>query len=297
MVYRVFVEKKPGLDNEARELLNEANVMLGITGLKKVRLLNRYDAEDMDPELFRRAVKTVFSEPQLDIATEDVDPEGGTVFAVEYLPGQFDQRADSAAQCIQFISQGERPLIRSARLYILYGDLTAQEIAEIKKYVINPVEAREASLEKPATLKTEYAVPKSVAVLEGFTGLDRAGLEDFVARYGLAMDADDIAFCQEYFRKEQRDPTITEIRMLDTYWSDHCRHTTFLTEIDGVRFEDPVLEKAYNDYLSVRRELGRNVDLRYVPEVQFELDTNIEYAAHINQLLKETQRHDEARDD
>ena len=257
MVYRVFVEKKPGLDNEARELLNEANVMLGITGLKKVRLLNRYDAEDMDPELFRRAVKTVFSEPQLDIATEDVDPEGGTVFAVEYLPGQFDQRADSAAQCIQFISQGERPLIRSARLYILYGDLTAQEIAEIKKYVINPVEAREASLEKPATLKTEYAVPESVAVLEGFTGLDRAGLEDFVARYGLAMDADDIAFCQEYFRKEQRDPTITEIRMLDTYWSDHCRHTTFLTEIDGVRFEDPVLEKAYNDYLSVRRELGR----------------------------------------
>ena len=257
MVYRVFVEKKPGLDNEARELLNEANVMLGITGLKKVRLLNRYDAEDMDPELFRRAVKTVFSEPQLDIATEDVDPEGGTVFAVEYLPGQFDQRADSAAQCIQFISQGERPLIRSARLYILYGDLTAQEIAEIKKYVINPVEAREASLEKPATLKTEYAVPKSVAVLEGFTGLDRAGLEDFVARYGLAMDADDIAFCQEYFRKEQRDPTITEIRMLDTYWSDHCRHTTFLTEIDGVRFEDSVLEKAYNDYLSVRRELGR----------------------------------------
>ena len=258
MVYRVYVEKKPGLDNEARELLNEANVMLGITGLKKVRLLNRYDAEDMDPELFRRAVKTVFSEPQLDIATEEADTEGAAaVFAVEYLPGQFDQRADSAAQCIQFISQGERPLIRSARLYILYGDLTAQEIAEIKKYVINPVEAREASLEKPATLKTEYAVPTEVATLEGFTGLDRAGLEDFVARYGLAMDADDIAFCQEYFRKEQRDPTITEIRMLDTYWSDHCRHTTFLTEIDGVRFEDPVLEKAYNDYLSVRRELGR----------------------------------------
>ena len=258
MVYRVYVEKKPGLDNEARELLNEANVMLGIRGLKKVRLLNRYDAEDMDPELFRRAVKTVFSEPQLDIATEEADTEGAAaVFAVEYLPGQFDQRADSAAQCIQFISQGERPLIRSARLYILYGDLTAQEIAEIKKYVINPVEAREASLEKPATLKTEYAVPTEVATLEGFTGLDRAGLEDFVARYGLAMDADDIAFCQEYFRKEQRDPTITEIRMLDTYWSDHCRHTTFLTEIDSVRFEDPVLEKAYNDYLSVRRELGR----------------------------------------
>ena len=257
MVYRIFVEKKPGLDNEARELLNEANVMLGITGLKKVRLLNRYDAEDMDPELFRRAVNTVFSEPQLDIATEEVDAEGGTVFAVEYLPGQFDQRADSAAQCIQFISRGERPLIRSAKLYILYGDLTAEEIAEIKKYVINPVEAREAALEKPATLKTEYAVPTEVATLDGFTKLDRAGLEAFVSQYGLAMDADDIAFCQKYFIEEKRDPTITEIRMLDTYWSDHCRHTTFLTEIDGVRFEDPLLEKAYNDYLAVRKDLGR----------------------------------------
>jgi len=257
MVYRIFVEKKPGLDNEAQALLNEANTMLGITGLKKVRLLNRYDAEDMDPELFRRAVKTVFSEPQLDIASESIDPEGATVFAVEYLPGQFDQRADSAAQCIQFISRGERPLIRSAKLYMLYGDLSAEEIAEIKKYVINPVEAREAALEKPATLKTEYAVPTEVATLNGFTALDRAGLENFVAQYGLAMDADDIAFCQQYFRKEQRDPTITEIRMLDTYWSDHCRHTTFLTEIDSVRFEDPLLEQAYNDYLAVRRELGR----------------------------------------
>ena len=257
MVYRVFVEKKPGLDNEARELLNDATTLLGIKGLKKVRLLNRYDAEDMDPELFQRAVKTVFSEPQLDIATEEADLDGAAVFAVEYLPGQFDQRADSAAQCIQFISQGERPLIRSAKLYMLYGDLTAQEIAEIKKYVINPVEAREAALEKPATLKTEYAVPTEVATLKGFTLLDRAGLEAFVAQYGLAMDVDDIAFCQQYFRDEGRDPTITEIRMLDTYWSDHCRHTTFLTEIDGVTFEDPLLERAYQDYLDTRKALGR----------------------------------------
>ena len=128
MVYRIFVEKKPGLDNEARELLNDATSLLGIRGLEKVRLLNRYDAEDMDPELFRRAVNTVFSEPQLDIATEDVDTDGAAVFAVEYLPGQFDQRADSAAQCIQFISQGERPLIRSAKVYILYGTLTEAEI-------------------------------------------------------------------------------------------------------------------------------------------------------------------------
>ncbi len=257
MVYRIFVEKKPGLDNEARELLGEVRSLLGITGLEKVRLLNRYDAEDMDPELFQRAVKTVFSEPQLDIATEEADTEGAAVFAVEYLPGQFDQRADSAAQCIQFISRGERPLIRSAKLYALYGKLTAEEIAEIKKYVINPVEAREASLEKPETLKIEYAVPTEVATLEGFTKLDRAGLEQFVQQYGLAMDADDIAFCQQYFLREQRDPTITEIRMLDTYWSDHCRHTTFLTEIDDVKFEDPLLEKAYQDYLDTRKALGR----------------------------------------
>ncbi len=257
MVYRIFVEKKPGLDNEAQALLSDAKTLLGISALEKVRLLNRYDAEDMDPELFAYAVKTVFSEPQLDIATEEADTEGAAVFAVEYLPGQFDQRADSAAQCIQFISRGERPLIRSAKLYALYGDLSAEEIAEIKKYVINPVEAREAALGKPETLKIEYAVPTEVATLEGFTTLDRAGLEQFVAQYGLAMDADDIAFCQNYFRDEGRDPTITEIRMLDTYWSDHCRHTTFLTEIDGVTFEDPLLEKAYRDYLDTRRALGR----------------------------------------
>lgn len=152
---------------------------------------------------------------------------------------------------------GERPLIRSAKLYALYGKLTAEEIAEIKKYVINPVEAREASLEKPETLKIEYAVPTEVATLDGFTKLDRAGLEKFVEQYGLAMDADDIAFCQQYFLQEKRDPTITEIRMLDTYWSDHCRHTTFLTEIDGVAFEDPLLEKAYRDYLDTRKALGR----------------------------------------
>ncbi len=258
MVYRIFVEKKPGLDNEARELKNDVVKFLGIRGLEKVRLLNRYDAENISDELFSLAVREVFSEPQLDDTMEQVTADGAAaVFAVEYLPGQFDQRADSAAQCIQFLSQGERPLVRSAKVYVLYGNLSAEEIAEIKKYVINPVEAREASLELPETLKTEYAVPTEVATLEGFTSLDRAGLEKFVADYGLAMDADDIAFCQTYFRAEGREPTITEIRMLDTYWSDHCRHTTFLTEIDSVRFEDPVLEKAWKRYMDVRAELGR----------------------------------------
>jgi phosphoribosylformylglycinamidine synthase len=258
MVYRIFVEKKPGLDNEARELRKDARTFLGIRGLEKVRLLNRYDAEDMPEELFNLAVREVFSEPQLDDTSAEPDTEGAAaVFAVEYLPGQFDQRADSAAQCVQFISRGERPLIRSAKVYILYGKLTEEEILEIKKYVINPVEAREASLEKPQTLRTEYAVPTEVATLEGFTALDRAGLEKFVADYGLAMDADDIAFCQSWFREEGREPTITEIRMLDTYWSDHCRHTTFLTEIDSARFEDEVLEKSWKRYLDTRKALGR----------------------------------------
>ena len=258
MVYRIFVEKKPGLDNEAQALLNEARGLLGIQGLNKVRLLNRYDAEEISEELFRYAVRTVFSEPQLDLVSEEPDLGDAAVFAVEYLPGQFDQRADSAAQCIQILSQGERPLVRSARVYALYGTLTDAELEEIKKYVINPVEAREAVLEKPETLRVRYEIPTEVAILDGFRTLDRSALEDFVRSYGLAMDADDIAFCQKYFRdEEKRDPTITEVRVLDTYWSDHCRHTTFNTIIDSVRFEDALLEKAWQDYLDTRAALKR----------------------------------------
>ena len=217
MVYRIFVEKKPGLDHEAQTLLNEARNLLGITSLEQVRLFNRYDAEEITEDLFRYAVKTVFSEPQLDIACEEPDFGEAHVFAVEYLPGQFDQRADSAAQCIQILSQGERPLVRSAKVYALYGALSDHELAELKKYVVNPVEAREAALEKPDTLRVQYEIPTEVAVLNGFRGLSRTELEDFVRNFGLAMDADDIAFCQEYFRSEERDPTITEIRVLDTY--------------------------------------------------------------------------------
>ena len=257
MVYRIFVEKRPGLDNEAGVLLNDARSLLGIEGLKRVRLLNRYDAENISEELFSYAVKTVFSEPQLDITYEDPALDGALIFAVEYLPGQFDQRADSAAQCIQIISQGERPLVRSAKVYALYGELSEAELAEIKKYVINPVEAREAELTKPETLMVNYEIPTTVQTLEGFTSLSRAELETFVKTYGLAMDADDIAFCQEYFRSEQRDPTITEVRVLDTYWSDHCRHTTFNTVIDDVKFEDALLQSAWQDYLDTRRALGR----------------------------------------
>lgn len=256
MVYRVFVEKKKELAQEAKSLLSEANDLLGIKNLKDVRVINRYDAENITPELFDYAKRTVFSEPQLDILSDDIEING-RCFAVEFLPGQFDQRADSAAQCIQIISQGERPLIRTAKIYILIGDITDADAQRIKKYVINPVEAREASLEKPETLAVKYDIPTEVRTLDGFINLDRAGLEDFVKKYGLAMDADDIAFCQDYFKSEHRDPTITEIRMIDTYWSDHCRHTTFLTVIDSVKFEDELLQKTYDEYLAVRKELGR----------------------------------------
>ena len=217
MVYRIFVEKKEGLAHEAKALLNDARNLLGITALEEVRLFNRYDAENITQEVFDYAVKTVFSEPQVDIATASIDVPNAYVFAVEALPGQFDQRADSAAQCIQIISQGERPLVRNAKVYALYGNLSQENISEIKKYVINPVECREAALEKPETLAIQYEIPTEVAVVEGFIDLDEAGLAQFIKIYGLAMDEADIAFCQAYFKTEGRNPTITEIRMIDTY--------------------------------------------------------------------------------
>ena len=257
MVYRVYVEKKKELAHEAKALLSDATTLLGIKALTDVRVINRYDAENITEELFEYAKGTVFSEPQLDIVTDEVDLSGATAFAVEFLPGQFDQRADSAAQCIQIISCKDRPLVRTAKIYALYGNLTEQDINEIKKYVINPVESREASFEKYETLKANYEIPTTVKTLDGFIDLDRAALEQFVRDYGLAMDADDIAFCQDYFKSENRNPTITEIRMIDTYWSDHCRHTTFLTVIDSVKFEDELLQKAYDEYIAVRKELGR----------------------------------------
>ena len=257
MVYRVFVEKKEGLANEAMGLLNEAKHLLGMDNLQALRLFNRYDAEKISRELFDASVRTVFSEPQLDNVYESLQLPGAYVFAVEALPGQFDMRADSAAQCIQIISQGERPLIRTAKVYALYGDLTPEQIREFKKYVINPVECREAALEIPETLAIAYDIPTEVATLTGFTKLDRAGLDAFIRQYGLAMDLDDITFCQSYFVKEDRDPTITEIRMIDTYWSDHCRHTTFGTVIDSVTFCDPLLQKTYDEYIATRCALGR----------------------------------------
>ncbi|WP_283129279.1 phosphoribosylformylglycinamidine synthase, partial [Allofournierella massiliensis] len=252
MVYRIYVEKKKGFDHEAQNLLGEVHGLLGIQSVTGLRLLNRYDVEGVSEELFRSCIPTVFSEPPVD-DTCDHCPEADVVFAVEYLPGQFDQRAASASECIQLISQGERPTVRTARVYLLTGNPTEAELAQIKKYVINPVEAREASLSRKDTLQMEYPTPSTVETLTGFCELDEEGLANFVKEKGLAMDEADIAFCQNYFRFEKRDPTITEIRMIDTYWSDHCRHTTFGTILDEIEIRDVQVKKAFDNYLTMRK--------------------------------------------
>ena len=257
MVDRIYVEKKAGLRHTADALKEELRTFVGIKELEDVRLFNRYDVENLDSKLFQQAVHTVFSEPQQDVTYTQLPEMDAVVFAVEYLPGQYDQRADSAAQCIQIISQGERPAVRTAKVYALFGSLTEEQIAAVKKYVINPVESREASLEPVTTLKVQYQIPDHVATLEGFNALDDAGLNAFLKQYDLAMDFGDIKCCQDYFRSENREPTVTEIKVIDTYWSDHCRHTTFHTIIDNVEFEDELLKKAYDEYLATRQEIGR----------------------------------------
>ncbi len=257
MIYRVYVEKKAGLDNESRALLSEIKGILGIESVTGVRVLNRYDVEHIDEALFNACVTTVFSEPQTDDVYFAQPEHSGVVFAVEYLPGQFDQRADSAAQCVQMIAQCDRPTVRSARVYLLEGSVPAEDVAAIKHHVINPVESREAALELPETLDMEYTVPEAVASIEGFTELDDAGLQAMIGDMGLAMDLADIRMVRDYFRSENRQPTITEIRVLDTYWSDHCRHTTFNTIIDSVSFESEEIQKTWDAYIGTRKELGR----------------------------------------
>ena len=258
MVYRVYVEKREGLAVEAEALATDIRTLLQIEGLRKLRLFNRYDLARISKELFEESVKNILSEPQLDVVFDNLpNVPGATVFAVEYLPGQFDQRADSAAQCIQILSQGERPLVRNARVYLLEGKMSEAEIAAIKDYVINPVESREASLATLETLEVSYPVPEKVSTIQGFRVLSDAGLLALQEQYGFAMDLEDLQVCREYFFEESRDPTMTELRVIDTYWSDHCRHTTFLTAIDHVEFEDPIVQKTYEEYLETRRALGR----------------------------------------
>ena len=257
MVYRVCVEKKPGLAPECASLLSDCRSFLNLTGLTSVRIWNRYDAEGMDKDLFDYACTTVFSEPQLDLTSEEADVSGAAAaFAVEPLPGQFDQRADSAAQCIQLLSQGERPRIRTAKVYALYGTLSNADVEAVKRYVINPVESREATLAKPETLAENLSEPKSVASVEGFTAMDEAALTEILSSMGLAMDLDDLKTLQAYFRDEEhRDPSVTEVRVVDTYWSDHCRHTTFSTHLDEITIDDPAVKGAYERYLAAREEV------------------------------------------
>ena len=206
--------------------------------------------------MFESSINAVFSEPQID-NTYDELPKADYIFAVEPLPGQYDQRADSAAQCIQLFSAGNRPVVKTAKVYAINGELTEDQLLSIKKYVINPVECREADLGVKETLAVKYDLPETVETLDGFNKLDSDGLNKFLKEKGLAMDLDDLKFLQAYFIKEMRDPTITEIKMIDTYWSDHCRHTTFLTTIESVEFEDKLANEIYDDYIATRKALGR----------------------------------------
>ncbi|MDE7226505.1 MAG: phosphoribosylformylglycinamidine synthase, partial [Ruminococcus sp.] len=258
-VFRIYSEKKPEFAVEAQSVLSDIKTALRLN-VDSIRVLNRYDADRLSEEDFKAAVNTVFSEPAVDVVYDKLPElkEGERVFAVEYLPGQFDQRADSCEQCIQILRQGERCRVRNARVYIVSGNITDKEFERLKSYIINPVESREASLDTVDTLDTNYEIPATVATLEGFINLNENGLHAFVDKFGLAMDYDDIKFCQNYFRNtEHRDPTITEIRMIDTYWSDHCRHTTFLTNIDNVSIVTPYIQDTYDMYINVRKELGR----------------------------------------
>ena len=259
MVYRIYVEKRPGLSPEAGSLLGDLQNFLGLTALTGLRILNRYDVEGISREVYDKARDVVFSEPQVDVTYEETFPmpQGKwQVLAVESLPGQFDQRSDSCAQCIQLMAGVERPLVACAKVYLLEGDLTAEDLEKLRHYLINPVESREASLDKPETLRRTYDVPHSVRTLTGFTALDEAGLAALLEELGLAMDLDDLKFLQAYFRDdEHRDPTITEIRVVDTYWSDHCRHTTFSTHLDDISIDDPAVKEAYERYLAARVEV------------------------------------------
>ena len=258
-VNRCYSEKKPGFDVEARSLFSSLHDLLEIKSLTHVRYLCRYDTEGLAPEAYEKAKGIVFSEPMADVCYDEDFPRPAgahTVLAVEPLPGQFDQRADSCAQCIQLLTGGERPAVAAAKIYVLEGELSGADLDKIRGYLINPVESREASMDKPATLKVEYAIPTTVASVTGFIHMDEAALSDLLQNMGLAMDLDDLKFLQAYFRdEEKRDPTITEVRMVDTYWSDHCRHTTFLTEIDGVKIDDPMVQDAFDRYLAARVEV------------------------------------------
>ena len=257
-VYRIYVEKKPEFAVEASSLIGDIKSALGLEELEGLRVINRYDAQGMSKEDFDLATPVVFSEPAVDYTYDHLPQlrDNDFVFAVEYLPGQFDQRADSCAQCISLLTGGKRPSIRSARIYIVTENLSDEQVAQIKSYMINPVESREAGLEPFETLDIKYAIPTTVETIDGFIYSTDDDLKDMLGELGLAMDLDDIRFCRDYFRDtEKRNPTITEIRMIDTYWSDHCRHTTFSTIIDNVNIQSDYIADTFADYINTRKDL------------------------------------------
>lgn len=258
MVFRIYVERKEGFANEAERLLSDIRSFLGIDGVTKVRLINRYDVEGADKELFDKCADTVFSEPQTDNKYTSLPADADACFIYEALPGQFDQRADSAEQCIQLISQGERPIVKYARAVLLYGKLTDSIIEKIQNYVINPIESRLTDDSLPDTLKVTYDAPDMPEVIEGFCGYDDKDIENFIKKYALSMDAADAKCCVDYFKSENREPTLTEIRVLDTYWSDHCRHTTFNTVINDVKINSPLVKEAFERYKKINADLNRD---------------------------------------
>ncbi|MBR1797720.1 MAG: phosphoribosylformylglycinamidine synthase [Clostridiales bacterium] len=271
-VRRILSEKKPDFAVEAKGILHDVSADLDISTLTNVRVINRYDVSDITDEEYEKAKNVVFSEPPVDVVYDETVDLSDSCFVlnIEALPGQYDQRADSAAQCIQFLTQKERPIVKTCKVVAFYGTLTEDQKQAIKKYLINPVECREASSEKPETLVDVYDIPTTVETISDFNDLDDNGLEGLRSSMGLAMSFADIKFTQDYFKKLQRNPTVTEIRVLDTYWSDHCRHTTFLTELTDIRFDGDdeltaQIKKTYEEYLEVRKDIyGDRIDQKHI---------------------------------
>lgn len=266
MVKRIYVQKKEGFNIEAQDILNDVKENLQIKNLNNIIILNRYDVSGITEEVYKKAKNTIFSEPQVDICFDEQYPfkQEDKIFAIEYLPGQFDQRANSLVECLQIISQEKRPIAKTAKIYILQGNLLEEEVQKIKKYLINSVDSREASLDKPETLEETMEEPKDVQIIEGFINMTDEDSQKFYEKYGFAMDLADLKFCQKYFKEqEKRDPTMTEMKMIDTYWSDHCRHTTFLTKLEIIDIKWDLLTKIYDQYIKSRKFVyeDRNKDI------------------------------------
>jgi len=270
-VRRIFVEKKPDYAVKAGELREELESYLDIKGVKNVRVLIRYDIENLSEETYKKALVTIFSEPPVDKVYEEEFPKNpdDLVFSVEYLPGQFDQRADSAEQCVKLLKEDEEPVIRTATTYVITAPLTQAQEEAIRHFCINPVDSRQAEETKPETLVTEFEAPEDIKNFEGFAIASEKNLKDLYDTLNLAMTFKDFLHIQTYYaQEERRDPTVTEIRVLDTYWSDHCRHTTFSTELKNVTFTEgeykKPIEDTYKQYLADREEIYKGRDDKYV---------------------------------